>query len=243
MTSNRAEQLPLPLTLADPWPGFAQFAGTANAAALTALQERLPPAAGHSPLLLLGPEGSGKSHLLGACMHVLGEHEQLARLLPLRRLAQLDPQTLGLEATAGQVLLDDIDAVIGRRDWELALFELSNRLHDAHLPLLCSSRTPLSALHFVLPDLRSRLALAQRADLLPPDDATRRLVLRLRAAERGLQLSDAVLDWLEVHYSRDLQRLLGLLEQLDRLSMSRARRITLPLVRECLALADAPSLT
>jgi DnaA family protein len=241
MTHSRAEQLPLPLTLADPWPGFAQYIAGANRAALAALQMRLQAGEQHSPLLLLGASGSGKSHLLGACMRVFGEREQSARLLPLRRLAELDPQTLGLDVHSGQVLLDDIDAVIGQRTWEVALFALSNRLHDARLPLLCSARTALSGLQFALPDLRSRLATAQCAELSLPDDATRRAALRLRANERGLELNDSVLDWLEVHYSRDLERLLSLLEQLDRLSLSRGRRITLPLVRECLALAQPPN--
>lgn len=231
----RTEQLPLPLQLADPWPGFAQFVAGANAATVAALRARVEHSSA-TPLLLLGPAGSGKSHLLGACMQLLGAQELPARLLPLRRLSDHEPQALGLDTAEGWLLLDDLDAVIGQREWELALFALSNRLHDARLPLLASSRVALTQLDFALPDLRSRLAQAQCGELLPPDDSTRRAALQQRAEERGLELSSAVLDWLEVHYSRDLSRLLALLEQLDRLSLSRVRRITLPLVRECLAL-------
>lgn len=232
MSKSEQQQLPLPLRTADPWPGFAQFLPGANTAALAALQQRLNDAGPQPPLWLLGPAGSGKTHLLGASMQELTRQDRSPRLLPLRRLVELDPHTLGLEQGQELVLLDDIDAVIGRRDWELALFALSNRLHDARQPLLCSSRRPAAALDFALPDLRSRLALAQCAELSLLEDEQRMQVLQARAAERGLELGKPVLDWLQTHYSRDLGRLLALLEQLDQLSMSRGRRITVPLIRE-----------
>lgn len=238
------EQLPLPLRLADPWPGFAQFDAGADPQALHALQSRLPdaPEPVRAPLLLIGPAGSGKSHLLGAAMQALETSGNAARLLPLRRLAALDPEGIGLEHGEGWVLLDDVDAVLGQPAWDRALFALLNRLHDAGLPWLASARSAPAAwpVH-LLADLRSRLALAQQATLIPADTPTRHRILRQRAAERGLELSQPVLDWLDIHHSRDLQHQLKLLDALDRYALSRARPITLRLLREWLARgADRP---
>lgn len=234
-----AEQLPLPLRTADPWPGFAQFVTGEEAGGLQALQARLPGAVAPvaTPLLLIGPTGSGKSHLLGAAMPVLEAAGAAARLLPLRRLVQVDPEAIGLQQDHAWVLLDDVDAVLGAPAWDRALFALLNRLHDAGLPWLASARSgPAAWPEHMLPDLRSRLAQAQQAVLTSADTATRHAILRQRAAERGLELPQPVLDWLDVHHSRDLQSQLRLLDALDRYALSRARRITLPLVRECLAL-------
>ncbi|OYY73466.1 MAG: hypothetical protein B7Y40_09625 [Gammaproteobacteria bacterium 28-57-27] len=64
------------------------------------------------------------------------------------------------------------------------------------------------------------------------DDAGKREVLRAHAQERGMELPDEVIHFMFAHLPRGLNGLLGGLEQLDRASMERQRRVTLPLARE-----------
>ncbi len=68
------------------------------------------------------------------------------------------------------------------------------------------------------------------------DDAGRREALRRRAARRGLELDDAVLDWLFRRVDRDLKSLTALLDRLDRAAMAAQRRLTVPFVRQALDL-------
>ena len=88
-----------------------------------------------------------------------------------------------------------------------------------------------AALPLVLPDLRSRLEQCTRVALEPLDEAGRREVLRQRAARRGLELDDAVLDYLFRRVGRDLGALTALLDRLDRASLAAQRRITVPFLR------------
>jgi DnaA family protein len=70
--------------------------------------------------------------------------------------------------------------------------------------------------------------------LQPLDEPARREVVRRYAAERGLHLDAAVLDWLFVHESRELDALFGLLDRLDRASLAARRRVTVPFLRDWL---------
>uniref|UniRef100_A0A0S6YZH7 Hda lid domain-containing protein n=1 Tax=Mizugakiibacter sediminis TaxID=1475481 RepID=A0A0S6YZH7_9GAMM len=60
-------------------------------------------------------------------------------------------------------------------------------------------------------------------------------MLRARAAARGIELDDAVLDWLFARHARDLGALTALLDRLDSASLAAQRRITVPFLRELLA--------
>jgi DnaA family protein len=88
-----------------------------------------------------------------------------------------------------------------------------------------------AALPIVLPDLVSRLEQCTRLPLEPLDEAGRREVLRQRAARRGLELDEPVLDYLFRRVGRDLAGLTALLDRLDRESLAAQRRITVPFLR------------
>jgi DnaA family protein len=60
----------------------------------------------------------------------------------------------------------------------------------------------------------------------------RRLVLQQRAARRGLELDEAVLDFLMRRVGRDLAGLTALLDRLDKASLAAQRRITIPFLRQ-----------
>jgi len=185
-------------------------------------------------LFVEGAEGSGKSHLLlAACREAHGAGRR-ARYLPVPAFAgALGTMLDGLDAN-DLVVLDGIEAVAtSRADCE-ALFNLHNRLRDAGRTLLYASRLPAADAAWALPDLRSRLGQGLRVSLDVLDDGGRREALRRRAARRGLELDDAVLDWLFRRVDRDLKSLTALLDRLDRAAMAAQRRLTVPFVRQCL---------
>lgn len=228
------EQLPLPLRLDSPLPRLDQFDFRAQGLLEAELDARLS-GAKSAPLLLEGPAGTGKSHLLGALTQAMLERDHSARLLPLRDVRAIEPAALGLDTPAPTCwLLDDLDAVVGERAWEVALFALLNRQHDARQSLIASLTQWPETGAFALPDLRSRLQQLTRITLQPLDDDGRRSVLRQRARDTGLTLPEAVQDWLDVNVSRDLRRQLQILAALDTYSLSRGRRLTVPLAREWL---------
>lgn len=192
-------------------------------------------ALGEDPAALLveGGAGSGKTHLLLAACRAAHEAGRRARYLPLPAFAGgLDAVLAGLEGN-DLVALDGIEiAAASRADGE-ALFHAHNRLRDAERTLIYASRLSAGA-EWALPDLRSRLGHCLRVSLEPLDDAGRREALRRRAARRGLELDEAVLDWLFRRVERDLKSLTALLDRLDRAALAAQRRLTVPFVRQVL---------
>jgi len=190
-------------------------------------------------LYLEGAPGSGKTHLgLAVC----AEAEQAGRravFLPLRAAAgRLGDALQALDADV--VALDGLEAIAGRREDEIALFDFHNRARAAGASVLYLAAAAPQALGLVLPDLRSRLGQCSRIALQPLDDDTRRQVLRDRARRRGLVLEEAAIDWLLNRTGRDLVQLLGLLERIDRESLAAQRRVTVPFLRALPGLAGEP---
>jgi len=226
-------QLPLRLRF-PPEQRFDTFVGTDHAGALMAAL-----AAGSGPLAVYvsGPSGSGKTHLLLAtCAHA----QELGRdavYLPLAAAAGNVPRALDGLHQADLVALDGLDAVIGQRADELALFDLHNRLLDAGKAVCYSATAAPAAWPALLPDLRSRLNHCARITLTVLDDAGRADVLRRRAAARGLQMEPGAIDWLLRRLTRDLTNLTELLDHLDRASLAEQRRITVPFLRQRLVTA------
>lgn len=183
---------------------------------------------------LQGAIGSGKTHLLlatCAAVDALGGRCDYLSLARVRGRARAAFE--GLECT-GLLALDDVDAIAGNREDEIALFDLHNRARDAGSGLIYAARDVPAALPLVLPDLRSRLVQCTLLGLRMLDDVGRAEILRQRAAARGLQFDEAALDWLLRRHSRDLSDLGMLFERLDQASLAAQRRLTVPFLRQVL---------
>jgi DnaA family protein len=185
-------------------------------------------------LYLAGPAGAGKTHLALAACAAAESAGRRAAYLPLKSAAGRLRDALDALDEAALVALDGVDAVAGRRDDEVALFDFHNRARGAGTGLLYVAQAAPDALPLVLPDLRSRLAQCARVVLSPPGEARRRAVLEERAQRRGLVLEPAALDWLLRRAGRDLGGLTALLDHLDKASLAAQRRITVPFLRQVL---------
>ncbi|PWK81574.1 DnaA regulatory inactivator Hda [Fulvimonas soli] len=224
-------QLPLALR----WPRrqrFEHFHPGANAAALAAAR-MLAETPGAPWIYLHGPAGAGRSHLLLAACQAASAAGRRAQYLPLAAIADRAAAIRGV--AGGELLaLDDLGAIAGDRAAEHALFDLYNQTRAEGGALLFAADAPPAQLGLELPDLRSRLGACTQFALKPLDDAERREVLRAQAAARGIELDDAVLDWLFARYARDMGALLDLLDRLDQASLAAQRRVTVPFLREWL---------
>ncbi|MCX7034396.1 MAG: DnaA regulatory inactivator Hda [Arenimonas sp.] len=183
-------------------------------------------------LYLSGPAGSGKSHLLLAACAEAGAVGRRAAYLPLAAFAGALADVLPAQEGADLVCLDGLDAIAGHRGDEEALFHFHNRARAGGTVLVYAARGNPAALGLCLPDLATRLGQCTRFALEALDDDGRRELLRQRAARRGLQLDDAVLDYLMRRSERDLASLTALLDRLDKASLAAQRRITIPFLRD-----------
>jgi DnaA-homolog protein len=183
-------------------------------------------------LWLWGRAGTGKTHLLQAACAAVGERGGAAAYFDL---ATMSDGAL-LEGCEGLdlVCLDALDAVAGDAPWNAAIFRLYTLMQDGTGRMMVASVAPPASLSFALPDLRSRLLAAAVHQLHELDESGQLAALRLRAARRGLDLSDDAALYLVRRLPRDLHTLCGVLDQLDEASLAAQRRLTIPFLRETL---------
>ena len=186
---------------------------------------------GHWFICLSGHEGSGRSHLLQAACLQLEIDQQSAIYLPLLELRELSPDILqGLE-TLGHVCIDDIEAITGNTPWEEALFHFYNKLPACGGRLLVTSKIKPTELNLHLADLKSRLNAGITYKLHELSDVDKKSVLKLRAKNRGFELSDEVARYIIGRANRTLPALMRVLDILDQSSLESKRKITVPFVK------------
>lgn len=184
-------------------------------------------------VFLFGDTGTGKSHLLQAACHEIGSQGLPVAYLPLAEEGLMPAMLDGLE-NMSLIVLDDIQKIIADEAWELALFNLYNRVREKGVSLLVSSTEPLAALNIRLADLQSRLAWGPTYKLIALNDKEKQLALQQRAKNRGLELADDVVNYLLKHSPRDMNSLFALFEKLDKASMVEKRKLTIPFIKDYL---------
>ena len=187
-------------------------------------------AAGRDPLYLWGVPGCGKSHLLQALVHRERDAGRQALYLPLAQLArESTPALLDDLGHCTLLALDDIESVHGRHDWQRALLHLYNRGPGV---LAVASDQPPAQVALELADLRSRLQRCLILRLPELDEAGKKHLIGLRASRRGMTISEPMLRYLLHREARDMHRLFDCLDQLDRATLSRKRRLTILFIKE-----------
>ena len=135
------------------------------------------------------------------------------------------------------VCLDDLGAIAGNDEWEVAIFDLFNRIKETGKTLLLmSADQPPQQLPIKLADLRSRLSWGENYQLAELSEYKKAAVLQQAARKQGLELPDEVAKFLLNRLDRDLTYLFSVLEKLDKASLQAQRKLTIPFVKEQLHL-------
>lgn len=228
-------QLPLPIHQSDD-ETLENFYAENNLLLLNSLQKNFLQL--HQQFFYLwGNKGSGKSHLLkGVCQHYLAQ-QRPALYVPLNKAQYFSPAVLENLEQQALVCLDDLQAVIGNAEWEVAIFDLINRVRETGRTLLIMSADQSPAnLPVQLPDLASRLTWGEVYQLAPLNDKQKIEVLQKAAYQRGIELPDETANFLFKRLERDMKTLFNALEKLDQASLQAQRKLTIPFVKEILAL-------
>lgn len=185
------------------------------------------PAWPHARLALIGPEGSGKSHLAAGW----ALQANAAVLTPWSRI--------DLDALHGRpVLFDDAD----RSHREELLFHLMNMAEHTGAGLLITGRTPPSGWTAALPDLRSRLNALTVAEIEEPDDAILESMLRKFFRERNIRPTEDVFPYLVRRIERSAPKALEIVLRLDEAADAEGRPISRALARQILE-TEPPTLS
>ncbi len=186
--------------------------------------------------ILWGEAQSGKTHLLQACCANVAEYPHYAiSYIPLKTVKEYGIEVLSGLSQSYLIVIDDIDTVIGDKNWEIVLFDLINQTRENNQHLLMSTRQNPRLLNCVLPDLASRLIWGGSYQLYALADEDTFKALQTRADQRGFALNDSVIAYIYRRYPRDLASLLDILDKLEEESLRQKSVITIPLVKQVLS--------
>ncbi|MBB3770301.1 chromosomal replication initiation ATPase DnaA [Angulomicrobium tetraedrale] len=197
--------------------------GPANEAALALIDAwpRWP-----APVVaLVGPEGSGKSHLAALFAQASGASVVEARALDIAALP-------GLLAGGALVVEDLGEGAVP----EAALFHLLNLAAEQRAHVLVTARRSPAALaeHCAIRDLGSRLRAMPVVALGAPDDALLAVVALKLFADRQIVPDEGLLSYLLPRVERSIAALREVIAALDREALARKRPLTRALASELL---------
>jgi DnaA family protein len=222
-------QLALPLRLAD-HAVFASFLATGNESLLATLRDLATGESG-AGCWLWGAAATGKTHLLQATCEEAGDKSVY---VPLSMFVGASPEILDGLASRALICIDDVHLVAGMADWEHALFVLYNQVLATSGRLVVAANAAPRSAGFALADLESRLSQLPIFQLQPLGEDETRQALQLRAAHRGLDLTDETAQFLLSRSRRDMASLYSVLDTLDDEALRAQRRLTIPFVKEVL---------
>ncbi|KAG1667717.1 hypothetical protein GQR58_018345 [Nymphon striatum] len=172
-------------------------------------------------LALVGPAGSGKTHLTRLYISENG-----AQVISAHSITPDAP----LPETA--LVIEDGDALRpAAYEW---VFHAHNHLRANALPLLLTGRIPPARWNIALPDLASRLSAATTVTIHNPDDPLLMAVLLKHFADRQLAPAPDAILYLQRHLPRSFEAIRNVVETLDREALAQSKPLSRPFVRAVL---------
>jgi chromosomal replication initiation ATPase DnaA len=216
-----ARQLTLDLEHAESYARDDFLGGPSNAAALALIDGW--PDWPQRVVVLVGPEGSGKSHLASIWAAQAG-----ARSIAAHALTNANVPTA---LATGHLVVED---VVAAGFDETAMFHLLNLAREEGAFILLTARTAPSSWAVRIPDLASRLKSLPVVVLAPPDDALLRAVLVKLFADRQLSVDEQLIGYVTTRIGRSFADAQAAVAKLDQEAMRRQRSLTRLLAAEVL---------
>ena len=170
---------------------------------------------------LVGPQGSGKSHLAAIWAETTGARVLSAKLLP--------HSDLPAAFATGALVLEDLE--FEGLD-ERALFHLLNFAREQAANVLITSRSPLTTFPVVIRDLASRMRAVPSVALAAPDDVLLRALIVKLAVDRQIAVDESLVSYVANRIERSFAAAHHAVQRLDEEAMRQHRPVTRALAVE-----------
>ena len=204
-------------------------------AAAVAVAEK--PGTVYNPLFIYGNSGLGKTHLLLSIGQYIREHHPEMKIEYIKGDEFMNHMVKAIkEGTAEEFrtryrnvdlfLVDDIQFIEGKDRTQNEFFHTFNNLYEAGHQIVITSDRPPMEMHLLDDRLRTRFEGGLMADIQPPDVETRMAIIRNKAAQLGLALSDEAVELIAEKITSNIRQLEGAIKKLTAYKQILNREIT-----------------
>ena len=215
----------------------------AHAAALAVAEQ---PGQAYNPLLLCGPPGLGKTHLLHSIANYLCAFSPELDV----RYATVEGFTNGFLAalqnraldhfkeryrSCDVLLIDDVQFLAAKARTEEEFFHTFNSVYETGSQLVLTSDRPPRDIEALEARLRERFEAGLVADVAPPDFSTRLTILRKRAQHDGVGVAEEALELIAAQVANNVRALEGALIRVVAFASLMGRPVSAALAQEVIA--------
>ena len=168
-------------------------------------------------LVIIGPSASGKSHLISTLKNEY-------KILEAKEINEEKLNILELK----DLIIENIEKI----ENHYFFLHVINIVKEKKFKVLLTSRLPIKDLNIKLEDLKSRLlAYSHSKILLPTDDVLRGIIIKI-SKDKGLLLSDAIINYILIHVERSYSTINKFINELDQLSLIKKKKITIQFIKK-----------
>jgi chromosomal replication initiator protein len=215
----------------------------ARAAAIAIANE--PGKTSFNPLMIYGGSGLGKTHLLQAIGNSILEKNTAKKVVYVTSEQFTADFVKGIQSgksdsfnrlyrSVDVLLLDDVQFFMAKGKTQEEFFHTFNHLHHAGKQLVFSSDHPPRSLQGFDERLVSRLQWGLVSEITMPEYETRMAILKRRAEEEKVILSDEIAHYLAIHVTDNIRSLQGALIHMLAQASLMGRKMDIDLAREVL---------
>ena len=184
----------------------------------------------YNPLFIYGGVGLGKTHLIQAIGNQVKKENQVKKVkyvtserftsevVSALRSGSLRPNDIDDFKKRWReidlLIIDDIQFLAGKEKTQEEFFYTFNALYDAGKQIILSSDRPPKSIQTLEERLRSRFEGGMIADISYPDLETRIAILKSKASEKSVVLSDEVFEYIAQNIKKNVRELEGALNRL-----------------------------
>ncbi|MEK7134917.1 MAG: chromosomal replication initiator protein DnaA, partial [Patescibacteria group bacterium] len=184
----------------------------------------------YNPLFIYGGVGLGKTHLIQALGNQVKKEDQIKKVkyvtserftsevIAALRSGSLRPNDIDDFKKRWReidlLIIDDIQFLSGKEKTQEEFFHTFNALYDAGKQIVLSSDRPPKSIQTLEERLRSRFEGGMIADIAYPDLETRIAILKSKAGEKGVVLSDEIFEYIAQNIKKNVRELEGALNRL-----------------------------
>ena len=204
------------------------------------------PATNYNPLFIYGPSGIGKTHLLYAITNKVNENKPDVKII---FITGEDFTNQFIEAMAINktqefrnkyrqcdiLLIDDIHFIAGKVSTQEEFFNTFNALYEDRKQIILTSDRPPREMKTLEERLKTRFEWGLLADIQPPDLELRIAIIKNKAEQIGITLSEEVLTFLAENLRSNVRQIEGAIKKLGAKYFVEGNDITIESAKACVA--------